>query len=173
MDIDDFFDDIQNAIEESVIECRNDVLFPATVSLVGAMKQRIHNEGLDSNGQTLGTARGRTTYSPSYAIFKRKFRNFSRIDLSLRDNLETSLKAGIINEGAGISMIDRGTGATNNPPDRSGIPNKEKAFFLEEMFNTTIWEPTQEEEDTFYDDVDFLVTRKLSMALNRVRDLEI
>lgn len=157
------FKEIQKAIDEVANDLEIQIL--ALNAVVGVIKNRIHNQGKDSENNQLGKARGSTKYSPLHKKNRTaKGRQVSKIDLQFTDNLFNSYQVGLSDGKAVIGFRPQRSSDFDN-----SLTNSELAFILEEMFKTDIWKPTKEELKLIEDQLVVLVDKRLKKVISNIK----
>lgn len=99
-------------------------------TLMAKMRRRIHTDGLDAEGQPIGT------YSPGYVKYKRAKagrREGNKVVLSLTRTMENAMVDVPLEDGAGIGYAT--------------AEQLQKSKWCEETYGKKIFAPTSEEKD--------------------------
>lgn len=167
-DILDYFDNLSGIAIDAVVL--------GGQGLAGEVSNRIHKRGLDSSGNPIApgystkpyftdikrlpstggipseniSKNGRWVRLPKgYSDLRRFSRRGQKVDLKLTGHLQTSLRFRI--EPDGISLGYIGSGQT----DGQGVTAGEKAGFLEALYGKDIFNPSDDEIENFFLDVNF------------------
>ena len=121
---------INNVIAQLSEEQNDELTRTQAITLMAVMKDRIHVQGLDSNGNQIGT------YTPAYVKYtrakkyKRGFDN--KVILSLTRQMESGYQLEAIEKGYAICFRT--------------AEDMQKAKWCEETYNKPIFAPTAEEK---------------------------
>lgn len=128
---------------------KDEVDIPALKELEGSMKQRIHNKGLDSNGERIGI-KGKLAgkYSPGYEKRKRDGgiiagRSFSGTGEANLYPINLQLHGDLLK---GFTV---GTSGGNSVLEFQDELSRVKAGRHEDNYNTEIYRPSESEMDDF------------------------
>ena len=152
-------DEIKEDIEKTLTQFVNEndaIAIPYLKEFEGSMKQRIHNKGLDSSGQVIGTkAKRGGKYSPGYE--KKKIKrvgqaNIYPINLQFKGDLLRSFTVGTTNDKAALRFQDES--------------NSNKAAFNEKNFKTDIYRPSESELEDAKEVLITVVEEELSRLFN-------
>jgi hypothetical protein len=117
------------------IKDTDSTLRPIAIELKDLMQQRIHEQGLDSFGNSIGT------YKQSYLDYRKKRYglNGSNVVLILTNKMFQSWTVEATARGWAVGFLDTSDG--------KNVSSLDKMKFAEEHFGTTIGQMTEDEEN--------------------------